>query len=222
MRRKPDRDFSRREGDGDMAKQSFRRFTILELLFLIAAIAVGFAWSGYYQRYVNWEGFGEPTRKNQVFWAGVAMTANWVWGMPSFLTVVTIAVLILRLRERPRKRLRDLARLPGTVASGAAMLAVSLDILHEDVDTIIHIFREYDDGNWSFWQLTFLGYSGHDAGQAVIVAWALLAASGRWRREPGWLDGVGIAIGALWIIQPIVAEILGRLDGPLGHLFIAR
>jgi hypothetical protein len=34
---------------------------------------------------------------------------------------------------------------------------------------------------------------------AVAAAWLLLAASGRWRSEPGWLDGLGRVLGTFWI-----------------------
>ena len=37
------------------------------------------------------------------------------------------------------------------------------------------------------------------AGTAVLVAWLILALSGRWRRERGWIDAVGLVLGLVWV-----------------------
>jgi hypothetical protein len=37
------------------------------------------------------------------------------------------------------------------------------------------------------------------AGLAILSAWLLLAGSGRWRRPKGWREGLGLAVGGLWL-----------------------
>ena len=46
----------------------------------------------------------------------------------------------------------------------------------------------------------------HPAAGRRASAWGLLLASGRWRRESGWLDGGGIALGAFWMANALLAQ----------------
>ena len=36
-------------------------------------------------------------------------------------------------------------------------------------------------------------------GLVVAGAWLILALSGRWRADPGWIDRLGCALGACWV-----------------------
>ncbi len=191
-----------------MAAKPGRKFTILEMLVMIAAVAVGLAWSRYYERYVNWEWHliapdDEPSHQC------VEIVKWWVDGLSYCLVVVSISLFILRVVARPRRRIRHLARSPGLVAGGAVLLTVTLDILYALFGFMVSL-REgpfYD----SFCEFTYLTISDRNPGLAVAVAWTLLASSARWRREAGWLDGMGIILGAIWILRSlfsVFAEII--------------
>lgn len=41
----------------------------------------------------------------------------------------------------------------------------------------------------------------YNADVSVGSAWAMLALSGRWRREPGWLDALGVGLGVFWLVH---------------------
>lgn len=184
-----------------------RNFTISDALVLIAAIAIGFAWTRFYLN-SEWGGESYPDIEGRLgpvsaFHHGVEVVNWWTTGVSNCLAVVTIALLILRLRGGPRRRLRYLTRRPGTVAGGAVLLTVSWDLLYAMIEVSGAALRagSYD----SIWQFTLLELSGHNAGVAVAAAWTLLALSGRWRREPGWLDGMGTALGVYWLLQDLLA-----------------
>jgi hypothetical protein len=185
-----------------------RKFTVLDALIMIAAIAIGLAWTRYFQNseaggesYPYIDGMAGPV---SAFRHGIELANWWVVGLSYCMAVVTITLLVLRLRERPRKRLRYLTRLPGAVAGGAVSLTVLWDLSYAAIEVLIGITSggPFD----SIWEFTYLLQSGENAGVAVAVAWVLLATSGRWRREPGWLDGIGLALGIFWLLQVLLAS----------------
>lgn len=118
------------------------------------------------------------------------------------LTPATLALLVLRLR-RPRPGRRRLLLQPGAVALVAALLGIIAAQYYEAGlrDVVQELARGVslrEAVGAFFW---------HDTGPyttvAVAVAWLTLAISGRWRREPGWLDAVGTILGIFWLVQPL-------------------
>jgi hypothetical protein len=110
--------------------------------------------------------------------------------LADFLTPSSFAVLAIRLR-RPRPRVRRLARQPGfaacLAASGAGTVVAVLAVL-------FRIIRPKEDisGLW-FMSILSLPF-------AVLGAWLLLAATGRWRRPvPGGVERLGWLIGWAWL-----------------------
>jgi hypothetical protein len=49
-----------------------------------------------------------------------------------------------------------------------------------------------------------LGTTYH-CGLLVIAAWGVLLYGRTWRPEPGWIDGVGMTLGALWIVEHVAS-----------------
>ncbi len=47
---------------------------------------------------------------------------------------------------------------------------------------------------------------------AVLAAWLVLMVSGRWRREPGWIDATGVGLGIIWIGLMMNDWVVGRLQ----------
>ena len=52
---------------------------------------------------------------------------------------------------------------------------------------------------WRLWWSEFWVTVPRLAGFAVAVAWVTLALGGRWRAGGGWLDRLGVSLGATWI-----------------------
>jgi hypothetical protein len=196
--------------NGPTQMKHCRRFTVLDGMILIAAFAVGLAWMLDFQ---NCEAGGESYPDREIPMVGtvtafryrVEVVAWWVVSLTYLVAVITIALLILRLRGTPRKQLRRLTRLPGTVASGAVCLTVLWDLAQSAMEGTI--------GSWKTgfvfppWQCTYMLVSGRNATVAVAATWVLLWTSGRWRHEPGWLDNVGIGLGIFWLLQSLLTII---------------
>jgi hypothetical protein len=183
-----------------MAKKPARKLTVSDALVMIAAFAIGLGWSKFYQVHVNWEG---PLGSRSIgpFHEFLELANGWMLGLPYFLAVLSLGLLLLRLRGRPVGRIRCAGRSPGAVAGLAVLISVSLDVLHALVVFPVGIIE--DGFERSYYDLLYMQISGQNAGLAVAVAWALLVISGRWRREPGWLDAAGIVLGAVWLLQSL-------------------
>jgi hypothetical protein len=110
------------------------------------------------------------------------------------LTPWTVAILIIRLSP-PRPPLRRLVFQPGMAACGAATLWLAfkmslLLVLTAIPNKWMFVFMYLGDGvaltSW--------------AAPAVAGAWSVLALSGRWRPERGWIDRSGRLLGASWLV----------------------
>jgi hypothetical protein len=62
------------------------------------------------------------------------------------------------------------------------------------------------DGSWGEWlvDLEFILWD-MDAwtsvsGSVIAGVWVVLLASRHWKREPGWIDGLGLGFGVYWIV----------------------
>ncbi len=95
-----------------------------------------------------------------------------------FLRPVTVAFLVARLR-RPRPALGRVWWQPGMLANEAILLTFGLLAL-------VDMYQP--KGYLTFWRIFIVA--------PLPLGWSALALSGRWRREPGWIDRLGVAIGA--------------------------
>lgn len=187
-----------------MSSRSPRKFTILDGMILVAALACGFA-----LRRVE-AGAGQ--------FVGAFGPDNWlgrnaqepIHAVVPFLTAMTPAVVLMRLR-RPRPRLRIVARQPGMAACCAAIIPLAM--------TLIELVRE----NWRLassardpfdWLASafLLTEGGAMTGLWVLAAWAALAMGGRRRPERGWIDRLGRLVGLGWLLV-LAVEILGHASG---------
>jgi hypothetical protein len=48
-------------------------------------------------------------------------------------------------------------------------------------------------------------------GGTVAVAWLVLAVSGNWRVEPGWIDRLGVLLGATAISAALFGLVISRI-----------
>jgi hypothetical protein len=108
-----------------------------------------------------------------------------------FAAMWTLALIPIRLTG-PRPRFRRLARQPGIVAAFSAALALA--IVGIQVGIVL-----WKDSESPFAMLALAAVPAYP-GLAVLIAWMTLLVGRRWRAEPSWVDRLGRALGAFWIV----------------------
>ena len=96
---------------------------------------------------------------------------------------------------------RRLARRPGmamAVAVAAAMGAAAVRLPH------LLRLKPNPLQLWRLWWSEFWVTIPPLAGFAVAVSWVILALYGRWRGGGGWLDRLGVSLGAGWIAMAMI------------------
>jgi hypothetical protein len=175
-----------------------RRFNLGDLMILIAALApglarvpaeslvIGFAVSKLpppelWSREWLWEA---ATGRS---WAVTTLAGEVFNLVVPFLLILPLAQLAFRIR-RPRPPMNRALLQPGTAASVALVLSFL-----------------------ALFELSALGFLPPSplvrqavGGGSVALAWVVLAISGRWRREPGWIDRTGRLVGAAWATTAVL------------------
>jgi hypothetical protein len=194
-----------------MREAGCRRFTISDALILVAATAVGLAgaqgleFTRRLMAYATRPELRTPERTIIAIWHGIDLFV-----LPC-LMAWTLALLALRLR-RPRPGRVRLGRQPGMMACVAVVAGLALGIIETAVEVLMAFAGNDFRGSFAgpagavSWQaklsrlvLPWNFIVPYYFGTAVVVAWTVLAVSGRWRREPGWIDTAGIGLGLAWI-----------------------
>ena len=169
-----------------------RRFTNSDGMILIAMVAVWLSLADFWSRElaVGMPSF-VPAAVLRTRVAGRGMSALVPW---------TVAVLVLRLHG-PRPRLWVLARQPGTVACGVAvvMMVVEGASLPLTLTTM---------GNLTSPLLVAAWYWPTSVGAGVAASWLILAMRGRCCIGPDWIDQLGTLVGLCWItLTPALAVV---------------
>jgi hypothetical protein len=172
-----------------------RKFTIVDAMILVAAIALGLAW---------WRADEAASA------AEIARIPGYV-RLPSPIltriqdgtwrpaTVLLPTWLLLRLR-RPRARLRRLARTPGA----AAMIALNAGLGLSVLEGIFNLgFRNHDEISRLVFLLRPVTSNQSLGGAVVLGVWLVLLVSGRWPRGRGWLEWLGLALGVYWVFWQV-------------------
>jgi hypothetical protein len=185
-----------------MRTRTSRKFTILDGMILVAAVAAGFA-----LRRAAIDAFEKYGRISHVENKIESVTRRAIEAEFPFLLTLTPAVLVMRLR-RPRPRWLRLVRQPGMAAACAALvpIATSLVKLGQLARALEDALRPKDTtedvfvcGYISMPLLgDILGAFGSGVGLWVVGAWLILALSGR-RPERSWIDWLGRAVGMGWV-----------------------
>ena len=199
----------------DSPSPARRRFTLVDGMILVAAVAFGFgllhSWYPYCSMF--WALFFERLPSLKAWSKDLIqyfLTLFLSSAMP-FAVSATVATMGSRLRG-PRPRSRRLARQPGWMAC----LAASLGLLSAWAFTwarystsssfirCCHLSPPDDGMEYN----TFSHVAAQLAGFAVVVAWATLLAGRRWRAEPSWVDRLGRLVGLAWIAMGLMAAYL--------------
>jgi hypothetical protein len=173
-----------------------RKFTILDGMILVAAVAGAF---GLHRTVVDARekhGHISYVEDGIESIASRAIEAEF-----PLLVTLTPALLIMRLRRRRPQWLR-LARQPGMAASCAAMIPIATSLI--DLGQAAWNL-EHPDGLFGELFLSIppvrvlYGGYGSAVGLWVLGAWLILGVSGRRRPEKSWIDRLGRVVGAGWL-----------------------
>jgi hypothetical protein len=159
-----------------------RRLTILDVMILVAATAVGFAAARAIMPVVRDE----------------RIAGAWVC-----LVTLSLAVLFLRLKQ-PRPRLHRLMTRPGDAACVASLLATLMTALVCLVGFISQIMAlgsgiDFSDG-------PIIGIIATPP--AVMAPWLIMALGRRWRSESDWIGWLGRALGIGYVLTLLAAAVL--------------
>jgi hypothetical protein len=168
-----------------------RRFTIADGMILIAASAASMV-------------------DLRPLLSDTALIFPWLWfALPRLICAglaFTTALTAIRLR-RPRPGREDLWCRPGWVACvsvaiglafGVVDATLSIAALIRQGPTVTALVMAVD-----VFQAVLFGAPAQVV-VALAAAWTVLALSGRWRSESGWIDRAGRAIGVYWIVLAVL------------------
>lgn len=172
-----------------------RRFAIADLMVLIAATCVAMPVIR-----LNLAALFN----NQFSIRSELRTIETCYAIWSPLAACWMLALLLLWTRPPRPRRGRLARQPGYVACFVAAVALVVGSL---VGLGQYALRDWKFGPFvfphgNFGPLIFREFwitASVPVRPAVLGAWLLLALSGRWRADPGWMDRLGRLLGWCWI-----------------------
>lgn len=179
----------------DPVTESSQRFSIVDLLSLVAAFSIAFAMFLFHRR--QWERFGEDLN------AVNALTFSW-FGIGMTLIVLTLYLGCMVLRRRPRHEV--LAASPGRMAV-LAICFVSL----------LAMFTNWGSFFSSVFSLPatllYLPFTVHSsplvAASAGLTAWITVYVVTDTRPPTDWLDRSGKICTLLWLLLSFVQPVLG-------------
>jgi hypothetical protein len=173
-----------------------RKFTLVDAMVLIVAVAVAFVPIRLFL-WENWH-FPEEWSVPEIGRTGLEINVSLV---PLALSL-SAAILLLGMKK-PRSNIRRAFRKPGIAACTVALVYAVLSAMAYAV--FLHFSYALDRGVFDdrssamLWirigmQPIFL------VGGAVASVWIVMWLNGTWRAEPSWIDRAGTALGIYWIM----------------------
>ncbi len=183
-----------------MAAVPPRRFTLLDAMALVGAVAVGLGLSREWARCAAEIG-SFSSRLIQPSWSTEA--AGGIVRFWPVVAVVSPTLLILRARRPRPSRLRRFAS-PGVAACSAATIVIALEGLARSLVAILGPvylgFRPMVPFDRLNFTMAALGaFSSMTVGFGVAAVWGTMALARRWRPDADWIDRTGRVVGWLWI-----------------------
>jgi hypothetical protein len=191
-----------------------RRFQILDALVLVAASAIGIAWSLAWAR-----GWWRP-------WKLLALNVHDFCDFFTFFLVPwTLAFILLRI-SMPRPSLRRLGQSPGTAACLTVLIVFVIGLVEALTSWGLQVLwlRLKDDSVSKVTEvlLDVTSESSTRAGPSVLAVWLILALIRRFRLQRDWIELLGLTLSIGWIVlifeQPI-ANMLSGLPESVGGGF---
>ena len=190
---------------GPMQAAVSRKFTLIDAMVLIAALAISFYPIRDYLDFIEQR---HVLRSLGFDWSIVSIwrAGTLLSGLMAPLGIaVSLAIWVLRMRQ-PRPDWRRLFRQPGMVAC-TATVAETIIFLLKVVLSEYYLWRTtgFLPPLYALW-IVRLPWNG----EVVAIAWLVLWLSGSWRPEPSWIDRAGRVVGVYWIISGVFFNYLQR------------
>ena len=177
-----------------MSTRASPKFTLVDAMIVVAALAVWFAALRYLAELTN-------------------LTSIWHLGDYGFfrilrnqigllLCILSAAVLVMGLRLSCHGR-RRLWLEPGLAACAAAILGVAVQTVFMALVSHAGLLTWERFAIGAFWS----GWPR--CGPAVAGSWLTLIVTGRWRARRGSIDRLGRVVGACWLLEYFCAEMPG-------------
>lgn len=176
-----------------------RRFTLLDGMVLIAAIAAGLGAA----RVISQSHLGSNITSAGDAWTLLLLAAHWLVIAAPCAVSLSITLLVLRF-VRPRPPRRRMFRQPGTVA----ILAGALCPLTSAWPSLPLILALSPASRSSDWDEVLAIIAVLQNGAAVAVAWTALRLAVRRRARRDWIERAGIALGAYWIVTNLATCVM--------------
>ncbi len=175
-----------------MPPTPIRRFTIADMMILVVASAAAMVILRPYM----------PGHFIALGWIPSISTDRWhllrawAWldGPGSCVVVPWMAALIAIRLRRPRPSRLRLAGQPGFVACVAVLVSLAPGLAWYAATRHRPGFQQ-TVGFQQAWSEIL-----HWSSTAVVGSWIALALTRRWRPEPSWVDRMGRALGAYWVV----------------------
>jgi hypothetical protein len=175
-----------------------RHFRLGDGMVLVAATAVAFA--------IFRETLSVPVAFTTFGGRGEEWLFYWMHRAVPFPAMWSLAVFALAVFDRSQVRRRKL-RHPGIVACCAAVVVLALTSLVASAFYGLHALEEFGAIPRIFTHTRnahamppFANAPMEEiVGAAVLGAWSVMAASGRWKNQRTWLDRAGRLLGIIWI-----------------------
>ena len=168
-----------------------RRFTILDAMAMMAAIAVGCFLARFTMDKLD-----------------MAKYPSWLVVRGSWAVMLPLTWMLAALRTTaPRPRFQT----PGSSAC-VTVVIVSFCMLLFYSHNVIGYLRAAPTRIWSdsrYWSnIALYVLTPMPLAASVAAAWSIMALDGRWRPEPTWLDRSGRAVGIYWILAGVAIPTL--------------
>jgi hypothetical protein len=169
-----------------------RRFGLLDVMILVAAMAMSLAASRHVASTTNqrWD-LGHPRRLIHIVHDHIGL----------LLFFLSTACLLIRLRP-PRPARRRLWCQPGFAACAAAVLGMVIQAMF----FVIFIHTRLPGWGWGLFVMQVFWRNWAFCGPAVAGAWLALIVAGCWRAERSGIDRLGRVLGACWLVEILIAD----------------
>jgi hypothetical protein len=183
--------------------QSSRRPTIGDMMILVATSCVALSMARLLDHF--------RLKNNSSIINGISVYFFIDTWIAPWLIWLSIAYVTMRLR-RPRQPLRLILGQPGAVSALLCIVAIVFGGLLF-LGRFVLAFSPMTSRRAGVWSSSrslmllvtqIIGNVISFGGTLVLGSWLTMTLLGRFRREPGWIDGLGIVVGAGWIAADLV------------------
>lgn len=182
-------------------------------MLFVVGVAVGVVWTRFLllsEQETYEAGFDRLTGLAR----SIRLARWWARSLSGCILSLTGSWMVIRLRK-PRPSIRHLSRQPGFASAVAVITAFATGTIFAVAPWMTGLIQVLGEPRWgrAWWGnvwAAMLSMHPESACTPMVAVWLLLILSGRWRHEPGWIDGMGIALAAYWLLIPPLLIVLAE------------